>query len=200
MLHHANVDRMWAYWQALSPSQDIFQYSYQGLSRFTTPGGTTITPKSPLTPFFAPRRVPLTTESVRSIRSFGYSYQGLDGRTQQDVARNVRALINSLYSTGASARRSTRRGQPPQVRRYFAHVHLDREEVERPCQVTLYLDGKQAGSLVVMSQPAKGNLTAGLTLDQVIQENDMRAMSTNETVNAIKGTLTVQIVKVRNSL
>ncbi|KND89565.1 Tyrosinase [Tolypocladium ophioglossoides CBS 100239] len=201
MLHHANVDRLWAYWQALRPDQDIFNYSYKGLSRFATPGGTLISPRSPLTPFFAPHRVPLTTESVRSIKSFGYSYQELEywKKSPAQMKQDATVLINRLYSTGSASRRSSPRGQPPQVRRYFAQVHLDRAEVEKPCQVNLYLDGNKAGSLVVMNQPADGVLTAGLPLDEVIQQSDMHAMSANETVNAINGTLTVVIVKADGS-
>ncbi|POR38793.1 Tyrosinase [Tolypocladium paradoxum] len=198
MLHHTNVDRLWAYWQAIKPDQDIFNNSYSGQSRFATRGGTIITPRSPLLPFFAQGRVAHTTDSVRSIRSFGYSYQGLETwKSPAQMGEDARKLINRLYSssTGSATRRSTCRGEAPQVRRYFARVHLDRVEVEKPCQLIFYLDGKQASSLVIMSQPAEGILAAGLPLDHVIQENGFLELSTNATVDAIKSTLTVKIVK-----
>ncbi|PNY24311.1 Tyrosinase [Tolypocladium capitatum] len=203
MLHHANVDRIWAYWQAIRPDQDIFQYSYPGLSRFATPEGTMISPSSPLPPFFAPQRVPLTTESVRSIKGFGYSYTGLEywAKSADQMKQDVTLLINSLYSssTGSPSKRSAPRGEPVQVRRYFARVRLDRAEVEKPCQVNIYLDGKQAGSLVVMNQPAQGIMRAGLTLDEVIQASDMHTMSVDETVDAIKAALAVKIIKADGS-
>ncbi|KAL3953431.1 hypothetical protein ACCO45_013374 [Purpureocillium lilacinum] len=52
MLHHSNMDRLWAYWQAVRPDEEIFQGSYSGLSRFGSPEGSTITAQSPLQPFF----------------------------------------------------------------------------------------------------------------------------------------------------
>ncbi|KJZ73459.1 hypothetical protein HIM_07253 [Hirsutella minnesotensis 3608] len=78
MLHHTNIDRLYSYWQALRPQFDIFSGSYAGGSRFTTPSGTIITPQTPLMPFFARGGRALTTEAVRSIRNFGYSYAGLE--------------------------------------------------------------------------------------------------------------------------
>jgi len=76
-------------------------------------GGTwTITPftevdaNTPLTPFTrADRRTPHTTNSIRFLKDFGYSYPEVEDwlpRTPAQLAANVTATVNRLYNPDGS--------------------------------------------------------------------------------------------------
>ncbi|KAM3443148.1 hypothetical protein NHJ13734_002034, partial [Beauveria thailandica] len=102
MLHHSNVDRLWAYWQAIYPEASTFNGRYQGLSRFSTLSGTMIGLDSPLQPFRQANGEWHTPRSVNSIKTFGYAYQGLEGywnknKSETEVQQSVVELFNSLY-------------------------------------------------------------------------------------------------------
>ncbi|EQL03417.1 tyrosinase 2 [Ophiocordyceps sinensis CO18] len=99
MLHHANVDRLWAYWQAMKPDEANLSGSYAGRARFTTPNRANIGPDSPLEPFRGQGGRPHTPNTVALIRDFGYSYEGLeDGKPKQQLIDDATRLINKLYS------------------------------------------------------------------------------------------------------
>ncbi|KAM4066537.1 tyrosinase [Hirsutella rhossiliensis] len=179
MLHHSNVDRLWSYWQALRPDQAIFSEPYAGASRFTTPSGTIITPRSPLEPFFARGRLEYWAKSEEQMR--------------QDTTR----LINSLYAPNAGA---LQRRQPQQSRRrYFARIRFDRAHVPKPCQIEVYVRGQHASSIVVAAQPARGSMSAGLPLDKIVQAAEVKAMSNDATAGLLQSDLTVKIVKLDGS-
>lgn len=188
MLHHAAVDRLWAYWQVLYPNQANFAKPYRGNSRFSTPLGTVISPQSPLQPFFGQGSRPYTAETVTRIGNFGYSYQGIEywaksaGAMRYDVI-----LLNRLYSGGKGGPMMRRDGTS---RRRFAQVQLRVEEVERPCSVNIYVGDKQASSVVVMAQPAEGLLHGCVSLDGLADLTE---------TNSINGSIGVEIAKVRQT-
>ncbi|KAM3503244.1 hypothetical protein MY10362_004325 [Beauveria mimosiformis] len=99
MLHHSNVDRLWAYWQAIYPEASTFNGRYQGLSRFNTLSGTMIGLDSPLQPFRQASGEWHTSRSVNSVKTFGYAYQGLEywNKSEAEMQQGVVELINSLY-------------------------------------------------------------------------------------------------------
>lgn len=195
MLHHANVDRLWAYWQAIHPEEDIFQDSYEGGSRYSTPQDTVITPDSPLEPFFQADGTFHTTRSVRSIQGFGYTYPELEywAKSEEQLREDARSLINRLYS-GDGAKRDTRRDDGT---RYFASIQLDVTEVERPCLVEVYIDDVKAGSLVVMGQPEIGVVHGDIPLNDALEALGKRGTDADATVSSIQDLLSVAIAKVR---
>ncbi|UNI23818.1 Tyrosinase [Purpureocillium takamizusanense] len=195
MLHHSNIDRLWSYWQALKPDQDIFQDSYSGQSRFASPAGKTISSKSPLEPFFGPNRVQHTTESVRSIRGFGYSYEGLEywNKSPEQMQQDTTRLINRLYS--AQPAPLDRRQETETKSRYFARIGVDREEIPKPCQIKLFHGNEEIAGVVVMGQPAVGRMSAGLPLDRFMHPSKMSAMDHDEKTKSIASSLNVKIVK-----
>ncbi|EQL01140.1 tyrosinase 2 [Ophiocordyceps sinensis CO18] len=142
MLHHAFVDRLWSFWQALRPDQDVFSTPYPARARFSTAAGTPVTFDSPLQPFFNPNGGFHTTVS---------------------------------YSSARPASEAARRAEAPTTR-YFVTVSLDIAQVERPCQVVVYVDGTRAGSLVVMSRPQMGVVRTGFGIDHVATEDAMQAL------------------------
>lgn len=112
-LHHTNMDRLWAYWQAIHPEEATLSSSYRGRPRYRSPAGATITPDSPLDPFRGKDGKPYTPKSVASILDFGYSYEGLDGNKSEDERKDeATRLINRLYSGNAPEAPPPRPGNP----------------------------------------------------------------------------------------
>lgn len=102
MLHHTNVDRLWAYFQFMKPAAANLDTRYYGQSRWDTPQGTVITSASPLSPFFDGDDKFHTSDSVVSINGFGYTYDGLNywNMTADDLKTAATSKINALYGNG----------------------------------------------------------------------------------------------------
>lgn len=269
MLHHANVDRLWAYWQALRPESTTFDYEYRGLPRFSSPGGSIISVNSPLQPFLQTDGTWHTSKSVDSIRTFGYTYEGLDywKKSTDEMKRDTAQIINKLYgpnsqpwhhdngnkkpsstssavpsaatktpsstskvapSIGKAPSSATKTSsaviesaspinetpssvnttspvsnQPvPSVDqdtvRFFANVSIDVTHLPfRPCSIDVYVGGRQAGSMVIMKQPAEGILYDGFPLDHAIRASGLdRGISVDEILARAEASLKVVISKV----
>ena len=199
MLHHANVDRLWAYWEYSKPNVASWSVPYAGGSRWGVKPGTQITANSPLQPFFQANGSPHTTNSVNSITKFGYSYVGLEywEKSAAQMQNDSIAIINQLYGSGTSvstsASVSLKRSQGDLVR-YFVEIDLDVTQVERPCQVTVSIKGHTAGSMVVMPQPATGITHGGFTLDNAVWAAGVHGNDVETTMSAIQNLLEVEIV------
>lgn len=115
MLHHTNVDRLIALWQAIYPNSSIFTVVDYAGALYGTPAGN-VSADTPLKPFhdrpgdgdgadgFH------TSRSVRDIAVLGYTYPELQVRSSGDnstaaapspdeLAEHVRFKVNSLYSS-----------------------------------------------------------------------------------------------------
>ena len=118
-LHHVNVDRLFAIWQAIYPDSYTTAEA-DGYGTYTNTPGEIEDVNTPLTPFHSDNVGTLyTSATARSTRPFGYTYPevvdwGLLNATQ--LASNTRAAINKLYNpTGSISTRSlsiTRRDDP----------------------------------------------------------------------------------------
>lgn len=202
MLHHTNMDRLWAYWQAIRPDQLSFNESYVGESRFSTPGGTTITPNSPLAPFSRSVGVFHTSETVKSIIGLGYSYQGLEywRSSPEDMKKAATQLINRLYNVKSGSSGSRLASRTNSVTRYFIKVQVDVTELERPCSIDVYVGDHLAGSMIVMGQPETGIVNGGFAIDDAVTAAGLHKRTTASAVNSIQSSLTVDITKVQSSL
>ena len=195
MLHHCNVDRLWSYWQAIHPDESTFTDSYAGGSRFSTPQGTTITPDSPLLPFYGANNNVHTSNTVKNLEGFGYTYEGLEywEKSGDQMMSDAKDVINRLYGDGGN---SAKRSATGEYTRYFIRVELDVAQVERPCSVNVYIGGDQAGSLVIMQQPTSGTYHGAFSLDERIHSAGLNNLSVESTLNSIQDALDIQIVKV----
>jgi tyrosinase len=195
MLHHCNVDRLWAYWQAMKPQEAIFQRTYRGGARYSTPRGTTISSTSPLNPFYRNGQEFHTTQSVASIKLFGYAYSGLENRSWSPEAlrANATALVNRLYGDNRQSRVMRRDREET---RYFVTVELDVTQVERPCSVDVSVGGEHAGSLIVMAQPPSGTIHGTFAIDKALAKKGLHTSATEDVVKKIKAALDVKIVRV----
>ncbi|OAA56769.1 tyrosinase precursor [Cordyceps fumosorosea ARSEF 2679] len=196
MLHHTNVDRLWTYWQYIKPDQAIFTEDYYGESRWGSAENSTITPDSPLQPFFDTQTQMHTTRSVAKIDGMGYSYKRLQywNTSGEELQRAATALINEAYGDGSqgTARRQDGSGSRMQ---YFAHFEVDRAHVERPSTVTVFIEGVKAGDVTVMRQPANGILKGGFMIDDLVRKAFSKTDGTNETVSSISNLVTLEVTK-----
>lgn len=197
MLHHCNIDRLWTYWQFIRPEESLFSGTYQGGARFSTPSGTSISTRNPLWPFFAEDGRLHTSQTVASIKGFGYTYQNLEywSKSDEQLKRDATALINQLYSTKVSGPRKRSEQSSQEKTRYFAQVTVNVEELDRPCIVNLILDQTTAGSMVVMKQPQTGTLNGEFSLDTVTVPIE-EASDTAEVVDTLMSKLKIEILKV----
>ena len=112
-LHHTNVDRVFAIWQAIYPDQFTVPWNTTQ-DDYVIPMGTTVDASTPLYPFHNNAQGTLfTSNDVRSTKSFGYTYpEVMDWGVNSDPAvlkANVTAIVNQIYNpTGSST--DSRRG------------------------------------------------------------------------------------------
>lgn len=169
-MHHSNVDRMWAFWEAIMPNSPIFTASYKGQSRYNSKTGATITPNSPLQPFYQANGQFHTSNTVKSIQGMGYSYKGIEywQKSQAQIKSGVTTIINQLYGPNSSKRNV--RASDLVKTRYFAKISVNVTEIHtRPCEINVYIGGQKAGSLIVMQLPAEGLVNGGFTVDNPIE-------------------------------
>ncbi|KAF6807223.1 tyrosinase 2 [Colletotrichum sojae] len=158
-LHHCNVDRLIAYWQALHFENATMHFAYPSNEMFATPPGTLVTPQSPMYPFMGTEGQPLTSESVAHVRDWGYTYAPIrfwdqaPGETKMEVSRSV----NIMYGPqDASFLRGSKSRQAASRREYFAKVEVERGDLELPCQVQLWMRGSLAGTFTLLDMPTQG--------------------------------------------
>ncbi|KAF4818077.1 Tyrosinase [Colletotrichum tropicale] len=197
-LHHTNVDRLIAYWQALHFENATMHFSYPSNQLFATPRGTITTPESPMMPFIGRGGEPLTSESVTQIRDWGYTYAPIrfweeaPGETKMAVSRTV----NSLYGPQVpnSFRGVKRRKAAPRTE-YFAKVQVERSELELPCQVQLFMNGGLAGSFTLLDMPKQGKSYDQIPLRRAMKSASIGGSSTKAVLESIDDNLEVVIRK-----
>ncbi|KAF2711454.1 Di-copper centre-containing protein [Pleomassaria siparia CBS 279.74] len=100
MLHHANVDRLFAIWQALNPNSYVTPRK-SPYATFTYKPGFVSDVNTPLTPFHRDDAGNFwTSESCRSASIFAYTYPELVGIGRNDTLTLV-ARVNALYGPNA---------------------------------------------------------------------------------------------------
>ncbi|KKA30812.1 hypothetical protein TD95_003673 [Thielaviopsis punctulata] len=101
-LHHTNVDRLTAIWQAMYPDEWITQYA-AGENSYTTEIGEMVDANTPLTPFYADTDGNFWTSNMaRDTRTFGYIYEEtvgfpLNGSSAAMSRKNLVSAIVSKY-------------------------------------------------------------------------------------------------------
>lgn len=175
----------------MKPTEASFKGSYEGSSRFATRDGATITPNSPLRPFFATSQQRHTVKSVESIRNFGYTYEGLEywRKTAAQLKADATALINRKY--GPAQLKLLAVEAQPQVH-YFVRAQLKLEELERPCSLNFYINSTKVGTLSLLAQPPRGPFNGKFALGGTTATPDNK----NETLTEVLESIRVEINKV----
>ncbi|CAD6586306.1 MAG: hypothetical protein ASARMPREDX12_002329 [Alectoria sarmentosa] len=182
-LHHANVDRLFAIWQAIYPgSYTTAEVDAEGT--FTNTPGETEDINTPLTPFHPDSVGTLyTSATVRSSRPFGYAYpEVVDwGVNASQLCSNTRTALNKLYNpTGSISTRSlfNKRDNPtaPYTNateyQYYVNIRVPKAALNGPFFIHFFLGSVPPtpdiwsfapiliGSQSILYYPPASNITA----------------------------------------
>ncbi|KAK8045287.1 hypothetical protein PG993_005311 [Apiospora rasikravindrae] len=185
-LHHANVDRLFAMWQAIN-----YNNTYQTQPRavgelYATPAGN-VTADSPLKPFYRgddPASFH-TGKTVAALATFGYTYPEIDdwSLSREETRKAVITQVNQLYGNGAngivsSAQQHRSRAQSRKSRRqqqqahatkeYYAQISVERAELQLPCTIFVMLGDDKAGQMSLLSMPISGITHAEVPLTRAL--------------------------------
>ena len=203
MLHHANVDRLLAFWQALNYQNGRVQFSYQTGGLFGTPSGTIITESSPIAPFDG-EGGPLTSLDVANIRDWGYTYEPLrhweatPGQMRTEVTREINRLYGPRQNSRLRLPLNTERKRQDRAveREYFAKIEVERSELELPAAVDIYVQKKHAGTFALLGMPAAGKSYDEIPLHHVLEQMTLNVTSSEDVARFIQGNMEVNIKKV----
>ena len=202
MLHHAHVDRIYAYWQYASPTNNYWSDAYAGGARYSTPQGTSLNANSPLQPFFQANGQFHTSASVVSLSGKGYTYEGLEywRKNTAQLKSDATAYINTKYGCSSHpAKRAEGGSGSSDATRYVANIELDVTQVERPCQVDVYVMDKWAGNIVVMQLPEKGITHGAFSIDDALLDTGLPDLVMDPLLDVIENFVKVEITKVDGS-
>ncbi|SLM36604.1 Uncharacterised domain, di-copper centre [Lasallia pustulata] len=104
-LHHTNIDRFFAMWQAIHPNSYVEPQITAG-GAYTTRAGSSETEATDLTPFYEDPNSFWDSDGVKATETFGYAYpetQSWNFDSINDYQASVSAAINRLYRGGSLA-------------------------------------------------------------------------------------------------
>jgi tyrosinase len=135
-MHHANVDRLMAIFQAINPSSYVTPLG-NDYGTFTENPGIVEDVHSALTPFRKDSGSFHTSVTAQATKNFGYTYpEVVDwGVGADQLAANTRAAFNKLYNpTGALTRRSVPRNQrrvtnSSSTREWYVNLSVQRRNI-----------------------------------------------------------------------
>lgn len=109
-IHHTSVDRIVALWQVINPDSFV-KPSPSGEGTMMQAAGTVQDANTPLWPFHSSDNKFYTANSVRDIKTFGYTYPELEGSSgsKSQQRRHVMRKVNELYNPGSSQNSGKRR-------------------------------------------------------------------------------------------
>ncbi|KAI0817947.1 hypothetical protein GGR55DRAFT_685409 [Xylaria sp. FL0064] len=107
-LHHANVDRIFAMWQAIHNDTYVVPTAAT-YATHSQNAGTVEDVQTPLRPFFINDTSFWTSDMVRDLDAFGYTYAEVANKTRAEVV----AAINRLYTDYSPATITFRRNRNP---------------------------------------------------------------------------------------
>ncbi|KAK8014508.1 tyrosinase precursor [Apiospora arundinis] len=189
-LHHANVDRLYALWQAIHYNNTYQTQSRQMGPLYATPAGN-VTADTPLRPFHRSNDPTdfHTGKTVAAIATFGYTYPEINdwSLSSDETRKAVIAQVNQLYSNGANGLSSappSRRGSPRRRRRqqdqqqqqqqrqtskeYYAKVSVQRADLQLPCTIRIMLGDEKAGQVSLLSMPTSGQTHGEVPLTRAL--------------------------------
>ena len=202
MLHHANVDRLISMWQASHPNSKMFTGSYRTSSAmYGTARGTSYTADYPLKPFYQTDSVVWTSANSADTRNLGYTYPEVQDwkMSASDLQRSVVAAVNNLYGTTATrAKRSIESRADDTVLQYMAEISVDREDLELPCTINMYLEDNLAGTFTLLSMPKVGPSFGNIPLQEPLAQfkADATESPQNTVIRLLKSALRVEMVTV----
>ncbi|KAJ2906455.1 Di-copper centre-containing protein [Zalerion maritima] len=184
MLHHCNIDRLIAIWQAIHYESAPLSHPYKTNGFFSTPSRSTLDARTPLKPFYDENGEFWTSEGVRYLSAFGYTYPELvteEELSDDELSSVATSRINLLYAAAppttsmrlrsGSLAVSSRQGAVS--REYFAELKVNREDIPLPSSLDVYLGDKLAGSMTLLSMPESGPSYAEIPLRSALEGVDL---------------------------
>lgn len=194
MLHHANVDRLIALWQAIYPNSSIFDVVDYEDALYGTAAGN-VSADTPLKPFYQTGESFFTSNTAKDISTFGYTYPELQPAgssgpfTQDELSSYVKSQVNALYSDGSvtlSATQSKHRrgGRGGSVGTYPSSgnipsttwsvaIAVDKARITLPATVDINLGGKSAGKIALLAIPTAGVAHSTIVVDRILHGANM---------------------------
>ncbi|KAI9641438.1 hypothetical protein NHQ30_010245 [Ciborinia camelliae] len=171
-LHHANVDRLFAMWQAIYP--DVWMLPQSDLiGTFTIAPGTSDTSVSSLTPFYqADGKTPWTSDAARSTNAVI--------KNATELSANVTATVNSLYNPGGVFTGSKEKRD--EKMEWSVAVQALSTSLGERFTVRLYTESRSpVASFYVLPPPVAGGTTPELTY-----HNEFTLKSALKTIDTTK--------------
>ncbi|KAF2663037.1 Di-copper centre-containing protein [Lophiostoma macrostomum CBS 122681] len=140
-LHHCNVDRIFAIWQALRPSSYFEPDNVGTAENSWIVQSQTVDAETPLLPFWNTPSSYWTTNGVRNTTVLGYAYpetQRWNYPSDDAYRRAVNKTVSSLYSSSV---RKSLTGETGQAGGVFGHI-LDQESAYTDW--TIFTEGSRA--------------------------------------------------------
>lgn len=191
MLHHANVDRLIALWQAIYYNSSMYTIEdYEG-ALFGTAAGA-VGGLTPLKPFYDGNGDFHTSESVKNISAFGYTYPELQPATPggqkaslspDELSSYVKFRVNALYTDNSTAvpygGGQVRRYRGPRTawgktdgailgKTWSVSIQVDKGQVTLPATVNCYLGTSLVGMMALLGIPATGVTHSTIPLDKAL--------------------------------
>lgn len=165
MLHHANVDRLVAMWQATHPNNQMFVNSFTLNSPlWGSAKGMTYTEDYVLKPFYKPGGSQMwTSRGVASTRAFGYTYPELPDWTMSStqLQQHVTSVVNKLYGPSTAVAKRSMDIQPEALTEYVLKIAVNRSDFEGPAVINSFLNGSFSGSMPLLTMPMSQTSSMG---------------------------------------
>lgn len=201
-LHHVNVDRLTALWQAMYPNSYLTPYVDKYGTYAIVPGSTdSLT--TPLEPFSSNTQGTMYTSSTaQHMSTFGYSYPEIQDWNQSPTAlkANVTAMINRVYNPNGSFTKRSRiegRGTSVLLKEWSVEIQVSKGDLDGAAYIVRLFLGDvpsdpstwatastMVGSFAVLPPPKSvlamvGSLGA-LSYDEVSLLNPLKAAGIND--------------------
>jgi tyrosinase len=145
-LHHANVDRIFALWQAIYPDSFIPAEGLEdNYGTFTIAPGTTEYSSNPLTPFTSSTTGSMyTSDTARYLKNWGYTYPEISdwNQTEAQLSATVTAEVNALYNpSGVSSRRKrhSRHMSSAKQSEWFVKMQVAKPDLQNSSVIFIFL-------------------------------------------------------------
>ncbi|KAK4443167.1 tyrosinase [Podospora aff. communis PSN243] len=203
-LHHANVDRLFAMWQALHTdeesrfTEDVFA---TGMAVYGSPAQR-LTPDTPLKPFMRADGTFWTSRGVEGTRVFGYTYPGLEDWEYdgEELRRRVRGVVNELYGPrvgdGSAVTRRQEGGDGEVMQKDFAvGISVDRADLTVPCSIEVRIGDEVAGEYSLLSMPKTGLGGASIPLRRALEKAgvEVEGRRTEDVVRELKDKISLVV-------
>jgi len=162
-LHHANVDRLYAMWQAIYPDAWI-QNQQNNVGTFYTPPNTIENATWPLAPFHKDANGNMfDSDDVRDTKTFGYAYREvIDWNvTKEELSKNVITAVNQIYNPNGSGGVTSKRSHGKRFvdnkaataanNQYVLNIVVDKSKTNGSMTMNFDINNHTVGSYPVLA-------------------------------------------------